>query len=267
MLNSFILIRKIGWFVIGCIIITVVIVFSSAKSSEANADRAVNADSVEQAGKQWQQLMSIAQQWSNDNITATVKWQGTWNTLLSPEEAAVVLTSRLGLPNALEENVQDHSVYSSYSEVSKVYSKLTVTPQGTGMYYVMLRMETGGSEQLTEFTEMQLGYGELLIDEGVAVHWNGALQGTAKKEIVAPNISESSLIETIEEDTVQKLKMKQVESYDDLGTVSRTYEIEDWPIAVFSGSHKVSLQLGVHFNSGENVYEISAGSPLLTVEY
>ncbi|MNM91758.1 hypothetical protein D3C81_1040650 [compost metagenome] len=252
---------------IGCIIITVVMVFSSAQSSEANADRGVNADSVEQAGKQWQQLMSITQQWSDDNMTATVKWQGTWNTLLSPEEAAGVLTLRLGFQNAFVENVQGHNVYSSYSQAGKIRSKLTITPQGTGVYYVMLRMEAGSSEQLAELSELQLGYGELLIDEGVAVHWNGALQGNAKKEFFAPNISESSAINTIEKHTVQQLQMKQVESYDDLGTASRTYEVEGWPIAVFSGTHKVSLQLGVHFNAGEHVYEISVGSPLLTVEY
>ncbi|MNC42825.1 hypothetical protein D3C75_916540 [compost metagenome] len=158
-------------------------------------------------------------------------------------------------------------MYSSYSEESNVHSKLTVTPQGTGTFYVMLRMETVSTEQLSELTELQLGYGELLIDEGVAAHWNGALQGNAEKKSFAPNSSESSIINAIEKHTVQELKMKQAESYDDLGTASRTYEVDGWPISVFSGTHKVSLQLGVHFNADEDVYEISVGSPILTVEY
>lgn len=267
MLNSFNLIRKIGWFAIGCMIITLAIGFSAAKSLQAHAVHREDGDSVEQAGKQWQQLMSIVHQWDHDNLTATIKWQGTWNTLLSPEEAVGALTSRLGFQIAHVEDVQGHNVYSSFNKEGNVHSKLTVTPQGAGMFYVMLRMEAISPEQLAELTELQRSYGELLIDEGVAVHWNGALQGKANHDFFSPNVSESSIINTIEKHVAQELNMRQVESYDDMGTASRTYEVEGWPITVFSGPHKVSLQLGVHFNSGEDVYEISVGSPLLTVEY
>ncbi|MMZ67315.1 hypothetical protein D1872_298920 [compost metagenome] len=80
-------------------------------------------------------------------------------------------------------------------------------------------------------------------------------------------LSETGLINTIENAAAQEFNMVQVESYDDFGTASRTYEVEGWPISIFSGAHKVSLQMGVHRNLDQNSYEISIGSPLLTVEY
>ncbi|MNZ82415.1 hypothetical protein D3C78_1011120 [compost metagenome] len=267
MLNLSGIIKKIGLFTLGCIILMLVIGFGNAKSSEVVADPAAIVDSVEGAGQQWDHLLSIAGLWTQDTMKATIKWQGEWNSLLAPEEAADVLSSRLGLSAADVELVQGHSVYSSYSVKGKLHTKLSVIPQDPGVYYVMLRMEAADPEQVNELTQLQLGYGEQLIDEGVKVRWNGALQGVALNEGDPSQLSETGLINTIENAAAQEFNMVQVESYDDFGTASRTYEVEGWPISIFSGAHKVSLQMGVHRNLDQNSYEISIGSPLLTVEY
>lgn len=252
---------------LGCIVVTVMLGFVNTRQSEVGADQANVADSIVGVREQWKGLLSIADHWTEGHTLATVKWQGAWNTLLSPVEAAGVLSSRLGLTNVTLTDVQGHPVYSADSNEGGIYSKLTVSPQATGSYYVMLRLEASGSEQVRQLTERQLIYGESLIDEGVIARWNGALQGTASQNTLSFPHSESGLADAIEQFTAHQLNMKIVDDYNDSGTVSRTYQVKEWPISVLSGNHKMSLQLGVHHHSEAGTYDISLGSPLLTIEY
>lgn len=265
--NLFGYIKKTGLFMLGCIVVTVMIGLVNIRHSVVIADQFNIADSVIDVSEQWEGLLSIAHHWTEGNMTATVKWQGAWNTLLSPEEAVGVLSSRLGMTNVNLSDVQGHHVYSADREEGGIYSKLTVTPQETGQYYVILRLEASSPEQVHKLTELHLIYGESLIDEGVIARWNGALQGTAGQGTLPSPYTESSLSDAIEKFTAKGLNMELVENYNDFGTVSRTYEVKEWPVFVQSGGHKVSFQLGVHHNSEEDTYDISLGSPLLTIEY
>ncbi len=266
MVKLFGVMKKAVILIISLVMVTIVLGIGNANSSEIVED---SADSVEEVMKQWENLLSISEQWtneSNDPMKVTVKWQGAWNSLLSAEEAIGALSSRLGLSNVQAETVQGHHVYTSNYNEQGVVAKLMLTPLENDTYYVRLRMEADVSENFMGFdalTELQAGYGASLIDEGVVAHWNGAIQGTVKAE----GVSESSLTDAIEQSTATQFNMELVDQYHDLGTVSRTYEVKEWPIYVLSGNHKVSFQLGVHHNSEADTYDISLGSPLLTIEY
>lgn len=261
--------RKLGAYAL-IIILTagVLLGFEKWNNSDSSKDHP-----VEDAGEQWTQLMAIGSEFVQGSIRATVKWQGEWSTLLSPEEAADALSSRLGLSSPIFDKVQDHDQYHATGDMNGVQSKLSVTVQEKGHLYVVLRMETEGTKGMDALSILQYNYGNSLMDEGVAVQWNAALQGTST--VNAGDISGSQSYVTQEEmlqqieqhvtNTIQPLQV--VESYEDVNTVSRSYEVPGLPLAVMSGDHKISLQVALHQNSDTGIQEISVGSPLLTIEY
>lgn len=263
--------RKLGAYAL-IIILTASILLGFDKWNN-NAHNKEQIHPVEDAGEQWTQLMVIGNEFVQGEIRATVKWQGEWNTLLSLEEAADALSSRLGLSRPTYDKIQDHDQYHATGDMDGVHSKLSVTIQKKGHLYVVLRMEVEGTEGMDALRDLQYNYGNSLLDEGVAIQWNAALQGTAS--VNAGDISGSgssttqgAMLQQIEQQvsrTIQPLQV--VESYEDNNTLSRSYEAPGLPLAVMSGDHKISLQVALHQNSDTGIQEISVGSPLLTIEY
>ncbi|GGH34909.1 YwmB family TATA-box binding protein [Paenibacillus segetis] len=262
--------RKLGAYAL-IIILTagVLLGFGKWNNNESSKDHP-----IEDAGEQWAQLRAIGNEFVQGTIRATVKWQGEWNTLLSPEEAAGVLSSRLGLSSPKFDTVQDHDQYHATGDMNGVHSKLSVTIQEKGQLYVVLRMEAEGTEGMDALNNLQYNYGNSLLDEGVVVQWNAALQGTSSTvnagDISGPQESatQGEMLQQIEEQvssTIQPLHL--VESYEDVNTLSRSYEVPGLPLAVMSGDHKIALQVALHQNSDTGLQEISVGSPLLTIEY
>lgn len=254
----------------GCLVV-LVLVLSRPGNSQSSA--AASGDAVEDAAGQWDKLYALGSRVLEANdLKGTIKWQGTWNTLLTPEEATGALASRLGFSEISESRVLDHDVYHASGNEQGVLSKLTVAPVKDGQYYVVLRMEGQGRESLQEIGAMQTRYGDALADEGVEIHWNGALQG---ENSLSENHSDLSIMTYSLQQTVEKmeiaaaheLNLHSVEDYTDEETISRTYKVEEMPISVLSGGYQVSLQFAAHYNTSTGNTEISIGSPLLTVEY
>lgn len=244
-----------------------------------NAERqAVVSDPIESAGTQLERLSSIGIAITDDPFQFTVKWQGEWKTLLSPEEAAGVLSSRLGLSAAKQKTVQEHTVYSAEGTMEGLPSKLAVTAQGEGKYYVVFRIESvgGTAETLEHLSGVQQLAGESLADEGVQIGWNAAIQGGALPATTVLGSGEAAgepalnaalldLEKRIRKDT--DLKLERVEGFADDTTVSQTYAVSGLPVTTLSGEHRVALQIAVHRNAETGMDEISVGSPLLTIEY
>lgn len=223
---------------------------------------------VKAAGEQLQKLVNVSRELTPESpFKATVKWQGIWNTLLAPEEAANVLTSRLGLSTPSKGEVQGHTVYSAYGNDNGIRVKLSVTPQGDREYYVILRLEGmilhGEAGALPQ---MQEQYAVSLLDEGVQVQWNAALQGVLNTDGTELGSVASRMV-AVEQAANEVLGLHLVEDYKDQLTASRSYSTEELPLSVISQDQPISLQMAVHLNEEHGNAEISIGSPLLTVEY
>ncbi|WP_068778028.1 hypothetical protein [Paenibacillus sp. GM2] len=267
------ILKRFGFFMIGFALIIMIIGFAGRDESKVNK--------VDAADQQWKSVLALAQNSSEGKLQATVKWQGTWNSLLEPGEAAYALTARLGLSIPEENEVQGHTVYNAQGSNSGVYSKLSVMPEEGGTsYYVILLMEGDARANADAFRELQTIYGHSLQDEGVDVNWNVALQGSVASgftkglgmDAQSPEYSGNSiqkLLNKIEQQTGSTFKLHKAEEYidEDSQTISRSYEAGGLPISVRSGDYNVSLQMAVHYNVDTGEQEISFGSPLLTVEY
>jgi len=266
----------------GCVLVLVLIMAGFIGRGESSAIPVLTEHAVEDehspaaAAAQWEQLMELAAGAVREDLKGTAKWQGAWPTLLSPEEAAGALASRLGLGGIREERVQGRAVYRASGDAEAIASSLTLTklPGEDESYYVVLRMEGQGAETVRGMKERIALSGESLADEGVRIQWNGALQGEidpkATGQAFAEPTMKSSLhrsLSILEKGKGHALNLTAVEDYEDGGTVSRSYTVPDMVISVASGGHQVSLQMAVHRNELTGREEISLGSPLLTVEY
>ncbi|WP_334076165.1 YwmB family TATA-box binding protein [Paenibacillus sp. A14] len=229
------------------------------------------------AAAQWEQLLELGAGAVREDLKGTAKWQGTWRTLLSAEEAAGALASRLGLGEIRAESVQGRTVHKAAGNPQGIASGLTLTSlpgEEENAFYVVLRMESRGAEAARKMQERIALSGESLADEGVRIQWNGALQGE-----INPGLKEGEGVESaakyplgeslsiLEKGSWHALNLTAVEDYEDGGTVSRSYAVPDMAISVLSGGHRVSLQMAVHRNDLTGQEEVSLGSPLLTVEY
>lgn len=235
------------------------------------------SDPLKDAEQQLDALVATGRAVTPDPFRLTLKWQGDWSSLLSSEEAAGVLASRLGLSGPEAGTVQGRTVYQSHGQIEGIHAELDLVTLEEGKHYAMLRLDVAGGDQtiVKQLQEAQRIAGDSLADEGVDPRWNAAIQGIAWPASVAEggkDSGESLLTATLDrlESQIQrsaKLKLKQAEAFGDEGTASRTYQVEALPISVLSGEHRVALQMVVHRNNSTGMDEITIGSPLLTVEY
>lgn len=262
---------------IGLLILVCAMLLVGLQRIQATEQEAAVPDSLKDAEQQLDALVAIGRAVTSDPFRMTLKWQGEWNSLLSAEEAAGVLASRLGLSNPEAGTVQGRTVYESQGQIEGIRAELELITLEEGKHYAMLRLEAAGGdpaiwEQLQEAQRMA---GESLADEGVDTRWNAAIQGMAWPASATDEGTDSGepvLAATLDrlESQIErsaKLKLKQVEAFGDEWTASRTYRVDPLPITVLSGDHHVALQMAVHRNSGTGMDEITIGTPLLTVEY
>ncbi|WP_339157712.1 YwmB family TATA-box binding protein [Paenibacillus sp. FSL W8-0186] len=279
---------KNRWGILMVVIVVGAIIIKSLNTA-GTAAMADAANSAEAASSRTQlsQLLAASEGLIQGSRQATVKWQGEWHTMLSLEAAGERLADRLGLADRYTEKVHGNQVF--YAEGSSgeaedvIHGKLALTLQEEGSYYVILRLENGTDESLQRLPEAGESWGELLLREGVRAKWNAALQGEAAV-VSAPDwpdfwqndsagageanpMPALAAFAKLESRIKEQLKLRAVESFADERTVSKSYSTEDLPIKARSAGQEISLQIGLHWNTESERYDVSIGSPLLTVEY
>jgi hypothetical protein len=255
---------------------------------------------LQYAQEQWEQLWKVGSQLTEGPAHITVKWQGAWSSSLTSEEAAASLANSLGFAAPTAEYFQGHQQYASVQATEDVKSTFTLTEQADGKYYVMVRVEAFNveafnKEALDKLDQLQGNYGAILIEAGVGIQWNGAIQGelissaesrnlnhggNQKKELgVGKEIREvregregpeSTELITAKLESFMKMQWKEVtgvDQYQDGNTMSLSYHVGDLPLAVVSGEQRINIQLALHQSSDSDKQEVSIGSPLLTIEY
>lgn len=275
------------WGIIVMIIVAGAVVVKSLNgigSITANADAAYSSE-AESSRVQLEKMLTVGESLTQGDMQGTVKWQGEWQTGLSLEAAAKGLADRLGLANHYAEQVHEQDVFYAEGTAGDIHGKLAVTSQAEGLYYVVLRLENQSMAGLAQLAKYGADYGEALLKEGVRVKWNAALQGAALAVDHAAAFSDSALagdgyyeggsqgipvnaaFEALESRAKEWLELRQVEGFEDDRTISCSYAVEEFPINVQSAGKNIGLQLAVHWNTETNRYDVSLGSPLLTVEY
>ncbi|WP_199925549.1 YwmB family TATA-box binding protein [Paenibacillus bouchesdurhonensis] len=277
--------RKL-WGIIAMVIVAGAIMIKTLNGPGTTASAiAAYSSEAELSRMQLEKILAVGKSMTQGEIRGTVKWQGEWLTELSLEEAAKLLADRLGWLDRYAEQVHDREVLYAESVTEEIHGKLAILSHGDGLYYVVLRLENQTLMGLEQLAEYSVKYGEMLLAEGVRIKWNAALQGASMEADDAPILSQTGVstsisqegepqamsvtvaFDAIESSAKKRLKLHQVESFEDERTVSRSYAVEELPIRVQSAGQDISLQLALHWNTETERYDISIGSPLLTVEY
>lgn len=281
---------KNRWGILMMAIVAGAIIIKSLNTAgtAAMADAAYSAEAAS-SRTQLRQLLAASEGLIQGSRQATVKWQGEWHTMLSLEEAGELLADRLGLADRYTEKMHGNQVF--YAEGASgraediIHGKLALTLQEEGSYYVVLRLENSTDEGLQRLPEVGESSGEALLREGVDAKWNAALQGEAMEVDSAQGLPDfvpddsvgpggevqampvQAVFTALESRVKEQLKLRAVESFADERTVSRSYAAEDLPLKVQSAGQEISLQFALHWNTELDHYDVSIGSPLLTVEY
>ncbi|WP_460324248.1 YwmB family TATA-box binding protein [Paenibacillus sp. YSY-4.3] len=260
-----------GILIMAIVVGAIIIKSLNTAGTTAKADAAYSveaASSRAQLGK----LLAASEGLIQGSRQATVKWQGEWHTAMSLEAAAELLADRLGWVDLYAEKVHGNQVFyaeGAYGGAEDViHGKLALTLQEEGSYYVVLRLENSTDEGLQRLPEAGETWGEALLREGVRAKWNAALQGEAAEIVSMQGLPDSqAAFAALEARVKEQLKLRAAESFADERTVSRSYAAEDLPIKAQSAGQEISLQLALHWNTESDRYDVSFGSPLLTVEY
>lgn len=277
--------RKL-WGIIAMFIVAGAIMIKTLNGPGTTASAiAAYSSEAELSRMQLEKILAVGKSMTQGEIRGTVKWQGEWLTELPLEEAAKLLADRLGWLDRYAEQVHDREVLYAESVTEEIHGKLAILSHGDGLYYVVLRLENQTLMGLEQLAEYSVKYGEMLLAEGVRIKWNAALQGASMEADDALILSQTGVstsisqegepqavpvtvaFDAIESSAKKRLKLHQVESFEDERTVSRSYAVEELPIRVQSAGQDISLQLALHWNTETERYDISIGSPLLTVEY
>ncbi|AZK46209.1 YwmB family TATA-box binding protein [Paenibacillus lentus] len=281
------------WGIIVMIIIggAVIMEFLNNAGATANANAASSAEAelsrvqAELSRVQFEKILAAGEMTTQGEIWATVKWQGEWHTELSLDEAQRTLAEGLGWSDSYVEEGHERKVFYVEGDAGELEGKLTIMHQEEGQYYVVLRLENQTMMGLGQLAEYGEEYGRMLLAEGVDAKWNAALQGASVdvtdalalprsgaamingQELGRQGVPVTAAFEAIESRAGERLKLRQVESFEDERTISRSYTVEELPIKVQSAGQNINLQLALHWNTEMERYDLSIGTPLLTVEY
>lgn len=228
----------------------------------------VSSDSVTEAEQQLEAVMAVGRTVTREPLHIIIKWQGTWNTSHKPEEAAKLAADQLGLSSPASTQVQDHLVYRSEDKRGPLNIKLSVT-QGNGQNLFVVAQIEGLSkdEASSRWRQAQSSVGKTLMDLGMDLKWNAAIQGNGELLSEGEAVDVTALLNKLERQAGSYFELRRVEGFQDGITISESYEVPSFPISVQSSGVDIALQMAIHDNTVSGQTEFSLGSPVLTVEY
>lgn len=261
------MIKKFSAIILGTLLLITVFL---QLGNEQNLALAKQEEPLELAKEQWSKLWNVGEKISGESVLITIKWQGAWQSQLPSRKAASELAGTLGLPVLSAQSFQGHEQYTVSTMEGHTKITFTVTDQENGTYYVMMRLEVTDKQDVSKLDELQQYFGELLVNAGVSLQWNGAIQGELPSEFTSvehKNTEEETIIRLESVIRSQWNELTIVDRYHDGNTSNRSYGVETLPLFVQSGDQRLNLQLAVHNNTKSGKQEIAIGSPVLTVEY
>ncbi|MNR47270.1 hypothetical protein D3C85_1663530 [compost metagenome] len=101
-----------------------------------------------------------------------------------------------------------------------------------------------------------------LQDQGIQGMWTVMVQGSASEEISLQQRPKEFLTKL-----VHAYKGSVVESYEDTTTFSVSLDSSEFQTSIRSGNQNVNLQLALHLDSTSGLWRLTAGTPIITMEY
>lgn len=265
--------KRVG---IWIIVLIAGVLFIAGMQPVRQAESAELGQQMEAVRSQWNQLVEFASKSADGPLEAVIKWQGEWETGLTPQQAAEQISNRLGLESPVLTSVQDHPVYQAKGVTDNGDAmNLSIIAREKTCLYVVLRIEAkGDQQQLVGLSIDQERAGSILQGEGALVHWNGAIQayteGKGNKNQSMKDEQNNVALSQMEKVVTQlSSKPEPLDLYKDESTISRSYHIPSFVITLPGNDQKkpIALQMAAHKDPITGRTELSWGSPMLTIEY
>ncbi|MBP1966467.1 YwmB family TATA-box binding protein [Paenibacillus aceris] len=216
------------------------------------------------------QLLNTVKPYMMSQQQITFKYTGYYGTCAGSDSKMLQAGKKLSLAFDIpqEENLSEsnsHSVYSAKKEAAPgALVTLTVaSPEGSNECYVVLRLDASEHAEQSDLMNWQERAGDQLKKLGIQGQWNVMVQGFVKEQQQSRQNSTSDLVQEI----AQALKGKTVESYSDPKTISLSLASDEFQTSIKSGNQTVNLQLALHQESTTGKWRLTAGTPIITMEY
>lgn len=157
-----------------------------------------------------------------------------------------------------------HPVYKGKAEMpgGAVVSLTVASPEGQSGCYVVLRLDASEKAEQAEWLKWQEEAGDQLKKLGIEGQWNVMVQGYVNEQEQSRH-NAGELVAGL----ARAFKGKVVEGYSDTTTISMSLATDEFQTSVKSGSQTVNLQLALHQESTTGKWRLTAGTPIITMEY
>lgn len=241
----------------------IIMILSGFKvDSEREKDAGLLAES---AGSQLELLYSLGEAHIDSPLRLTIKLQGESPSLTDKEaeQAANLLAEEIGLNDLSAEIEQHHGgkAYRGRETMADTDIRLDWVQAGERSL-VKVQLDTDDPEDLQYLIGIQEKAEEAMRKAGMIPVWNASIQGNVDNGITA-----GETISSLENKLATNLSFHAVDSYQDVTTESRSYEVPSLDTYVMSGDRPIHMQLAVHEDSIKENNRITIGFPVITIEY
>lgn len=230
---------------------------SANKKSSENLDNSFK--------DQLELLYTLGKSQMDSPLHVTVKLQGESQSLIGEkgEQAVIGLAEEMGISDLSVEIEQQHGekAYRARDVIADTDVRLDWVQTGKRSY-VKIQLDAKGPEALQHLINIQEKAEDSMIKVGFTPEWNASIQGSVYNGMTA-----SETVRSLEEELAVQLPLNAVDSYQDITTESRSYEVPSLKTHVISGGKPIHMQIAVHEDSMKENNRITIGFPVITIEY
>ncbi|MGG3281617.1 YwmB family TATA-box binding protein [Paenibacillus solani] len=210
-------------------------------------------------------LAALGLEHMESSALLTVKIQGELISSLSNDQAktaAQQLAHTIGLSGVTASQLQGNEVFQAEGKLSEISVQFNWAISKRGNSYVRVMLVGEAARNTGEMTSLRESIQKQMEEAGIANTWNASIQGYA-----STSTDVQATMTEVEESAAQMLSLRMVEKYEDVGTLSRSYEAPSLGTFVKSGNTPIHMQMAVHEDSVKKRSRITIGFPVITIEY
>lgn len=210
-------------------------------------------------------LAALGLEHMESSALLTVKIQGELISSLTNDQAktaAQQLAHTIGLSGVTTSQLQGNEVFQAEGKLSEVSVQLNWAISKGGHSYVRVMLVGEAARNTKEMTSLKERIQKQMEEAGIANTWNASIQGYA-----STSTDVQATMTGVEESAAQMLSLRMVEKYEDVRTLSRSYEAPSLGTFVQSGNTSIHMQIAVHEDSVKKSSRITIGFPVITIEY
>lgn len=224
------------------------------------------------SGQEALQLLNTVKPYMMNEQQITFKYTGYYGTCAGSDLNILQTGKKLSLAFDIPQVDQlsesnSHAVYTARTEIAPgtVVTLTVASPAGSNGCYTVLRLDASERADQSELMNWQEQAGDQLKKLGIEGQWNVMVQGyvNEQEQVLSGKNSANDLAQAV----AQAFQGRIVESYSDSKTISLSLASDAFQTSIQSGNQTVNLQLALHQDSTTGKWRLTAGTPIITMEY